>query len=204
MQVASSGKPKSRMRQSRAQDWFYKAESFTVEELPDDDLGYFGDVEVIRPDQLEEVDSGSEGGGTERLTDDEYWHSKLAERLEDLNCDSDTNTSRDNPDRTSSRKRRSRQRSKGDQHEHASRDNSADHEDMEVCPSPDAVHRTKRRRQKTRRSRTSERVIDRLPDVQIELIEPTAAMSPAVTSLEATVSTPSSNETPLEDLMDVD
>ena len=204
MPAASQAKPKSRMRQSRAQDWFYKAESLTVEELPDEDLGYYGNVEIIKPDQLEEVDSVDEGGATEHVTDHEYWHSTLAERLEDLNCDSDTNANGDHPDRSSSRKRQSRQRSKEDLREHGSHDQSADHEAMEVSPSPDAVHRAKRKRQKTRRSRTSERVIDRLPDVQIELVETTTAMSPTVTSPEAAVSTPSSNQTPLEDVMDID
>jgi len=89
----------------------HRRESFSelcIEELSPDDMGYDGDVEVLRPDHYEEVDSDFEDDRNVR----HQWHDtdeELARKLRHLVCDPEyADTSR--PDDTEqSKKRRSKE-----------------------------------------------------------------------------------------------
>src|SRR5436305_2864312 len=146
------------------------SDNITVEELSDDDYGYDGDIEVFRPDEYEEADSDTGGVVSPPILqqDSSYWQTKLSEKLTALNCNSDTNESQHNIDRPPSRKRRSRETAKEVGHGRAARDMSTSFEVMELVDGSGVGPPPKRRRRKSRRSRTSEQIIHKLPSVQAD------------------------------------
>jgi hypothetical protein len=81
-------KYKVRKRPRRA-----SSDGYSVEEISPDDIGYDGDIEVLRPDQYEEPDSDFEDDpALNRLwpdTDDE-----LASRLRRLSCERESKSAR--------------------------------------------------------------------------------------------------------------
>lgn len=178
----------------------------TIEEISDDDFAYDGDIEIVRPDQYEEVDSNT-GGVDSPLTfyqDATYWQIRLAEKLTALNCNSDTNESHDNTDRPPSRKRRSREPANDAGADETCRRLSAGVEVVEVKDGSDVAPRVKRRRRKSRRSKTSERIIHRLPVVTAKVRDKGKSSQAALTTSESSDGTPSSPHTPIKDAMDID
>jgi hypothetical protein len=182
------------------------SDNITVEELSDDEYGYDGDIEVFRPDECEEVDSDAGNIDSPPILqqDYSYWQTKLSEKLTALNCNSDTNESQENMDRPPSRKRRSRESAKDAGHGKAARDMFASLEVVELVDGSGVGPPAKRRRRKSRRSRTSEQIIHKLPIAQADPRDmDKSAVTAMVTSGSSTTS-PSSLETPAEDVMEID
>ena len=177
-----------------------------IEELPNDDFGYDGDVEIVKPDQLEEpesdLDRGPESEAAQEL-DYNIWQAKLAEKLKSLNCHSDSNDSRDDLKRPLSRKRRSRDPSQVFQQKPTKSRTTADVEVTELKEASDAPPRAKRRKWKRQRSKTADRVIERLPNI---LSGPNSVgnSSAALASSEDSPTTSSSLPTAAEDAMELD
>jgi hypothetical protein len=74
--------PKYRIRKRPRRE---SSDGFSVEEISPDDMGYDGDIEVLHPDQYEELESEFEDEALKKLwpdTDDE-----LASRLRRLSCE---------------------------------------------------------------------------------------------------------------------
>jgi hypothetical protein len=180
--------------------------NITIEELSDDDYAYDGDIEVVRPDQYEEADSDTGGVDSSPILhqDSTFWQTRLAEKLTALNCNSDTNESHDNTDRPPSRKRRSREPVTDPGPDKATQSLSADLEVVEVKDGSDAAPQVKRPRWKSRRSRTSERIIHRLPSAKAELRDMGKGSRAAMTTSESSATSSSSLHTHTEDAMDVD
>lgn len=180
--------------------------SITVEELSEDDYAYDGDIEIVRPDQYEEVDSdtGALDSPPVLQQDSTYWQSRLAEKLTGLNCNSDTNESQDNIDRPPSRKRRSRGQATDAGAGKAARRISTSLEVVELADASGAAPPTKRRRRKSRRSRTSERIVHLLPRVQAEEADVGKSAVTSMTASGSSTTSPSSPQTPAEDMMEVD
>jgi hypothetical protein len=182
------------------------SDNIIVEELSDDEYGYDGDIEVFRPDEYEEADSDTGNVDSPPILqqDYSYWQTKLSEKLTALNCNSDTNESQHNMDRPPSRKRRSRELAKDAGHGRAARDMSASFEVVELVDGSGVGPPAKRRRRKSRRSRTSEQIIHKLPIAQADPRDmDISAVTAMVTSGSSTTS-PSSLETPAEDVMEID
>src|SRR2546423_8629550 len=132
--------------------------NITIEELSDDEYAYDGDIEVVRPDQYEDVDSETEGINSPPILcqDPSYWQNRLAEKLTALSCNSDTNESQENTDRAAGRKRRSREQAPESGAVKGARDVSTNLEIVELVDNFGAAPPAKRRRRKSRRSKTSE------------------------------------------------
>lgn len=182
------------------------SDNITVEELSDDEYGYDGDIEVFRPDECEEADSdtGNVASPPVLRQDYSYWQAKLSEKLTALNCNSDTNESQDNMDRPSSRKRRSRESAKDAGHGRAARDMSASFEVVELVDGSGVGPPAKRRRRKSRRSKTSERIIHKLPSTQADPRDVDKTAVTAMVTSASSTTTSSSLETPVEDAMEID
>lgn len=58
-----------------------------VEELSDDDVGYASDIEVLRPDELEEVESESESSDGQDSEDKRDPHAAIVRRMSKLHCE---------------------------------------------------------------------------------------------------------------------
>lgn len=182
------------------------SDNITVEELSDDEYGYDGDIEVFRPDECEEADSdtGNVASPPVLRQDYSYWQAKLSEKLTALNCNSDTNESQDNMDRPPSRKRRSRESAKDAGHGRAARDMSASFEVVELVDGSGVGPPAKRRRHKSRRSKTSERIIHKLPTIQTDPRDVDKSAVTAMVTSASSTTTSSSLETPVEDAMEID
>ena len=182
------------------------SDNITVEELSDDEYGYDGDIEVFRPDEYEEADSDTGNVDSPPILqqDYSYWQTKLSEKLTALNCNSDTNESQGNMDRPPSRKRRSRESAKDAGHGRAARDMSASFEVVELVDGSGVGPPAKRRRRKSRRSRTSEQIIHKLPSVQADPRDMDKSAVTAMATSGSSTTSPSSPETPAEDVMEID
>jgi hypothetical protein len=182
------------------------SDNITVEELSDDEYGYDGDIEVFRPDEYEEADSdtGNVASPPVLRQDYSYWQARLSEKLTALNCNSDTNESQDNMDRPPSRKRRSRESAKDAGHGRAARDMSASFEVVELVDGSGVGPPAKRRRRKSRRSKTSERIIHKLPTTQTDPRDVDKSAVTAMVTSASSTTTSSSLETPVEDAMEID
>jgi hypothetical protein len=180
--------------------------NITVEELSDDEYGYDGDIEVFRPDEYEEADSdtGNVASPPVLQRDYSYWQTKLSEKLTALNCHSDTNESQDNMDRPPSRKRRSRDSTKDVEHGRAAHDTSASFEVVELVDGSGVGPPAKRRRRKSRRSRTSERIIHKLHGIQADSRDVDKSAVTAMATSGSSTTSSSSFETPVEDVMEID
>jgi len=193
------GSPRFHRRSSSSND-------ITVEELSDDEYGYDGDVEVFRPDEYEEADSdtGNVASPPVLQQDYSYWQTKLSEKLIALNCNSDTNESQENMDRPPSRKRRSRESAKDAEHGRAAHDVSTSFEVVELVDGSGLGPPAKRRRRKSRRSRTSERIIHKLHGTQADPRDVDKSAVTAMATSGSTTTSSSSLETPVEDMMEID
>jgi len=182
------------------------SDNIIVEELSDDEYGYDGDIEVFRPDEYEEADSDTGNVDSPPILqqDYSYWQTKLSEKLTALNCNSDTNESQHNMDRPPSRKRRSRELAKDAGHGRAARDMSASFEVVELVDGSGVGPPAKRRRRKSRRSRTSEQIIHKLPSVQADPRDMDKSVVTAMATSGSSTTSPSSPETPAEDMMEID
>ena len=180
--------------------------TISIEELSDDEYAYDGDIEIVRPDQYEEADSDTGDIDSPPILhqDPSYWQTRLAEKLTALNCDSDTNEGRENASRPPSRKRRSREPVIDPGPAKAARNGSADLEVVELKDGSDAALRVKRPRRKSQRSRTSERIVHRLPSAKADLRDMGKSTVSAMAMSESSITSPSSLHTPAEDAMDVD
>ena len=180
--------------------------AITIEELSDDENAYDGDIEVVRPDQYEDVESDTEGFNSPPILDHDqsYWQNRLAEKMTGLTCNSDTNESQDNTDRLPSRKRRSREQPTAAGAGKAATDMSASLEIIELVDDSVAGPPAKRRRRKSRRSRTSEKIIHKIPSIKLEPRDLGRSPANATATSESSTTSPSSLQTPVEDAMDVD
>jgi hypothetical protein len=180
--------------------------SFTVEELSEEDYAYDGDIEIVRPDQYEEADSDTGGLDSPPTLQQEstYWQSRLAEKLTALNCNSDTNESQENTDRPPSRKRRSRGQTTDNGAGKVGRRTSASLEVVELADGSGAAPPAKRRRRKSRRSRTSEQSVHLLPSAKAEQADIGKNAVTSMTASGSSTTSLSSPQTPTEDMMEID
>ena len=176
-----------------------------IEELSDDENAYDGDIEVVRPDQYEDVDSDTEGFNSPPILDHDqsYWQNRLAEKMTGLTCNPDTNESQDNTNRPPSRKRRSREHPTAAGAGKKTTDMSASLEIVELVDDSAAGPPAKKRRRKSRRSRTSEKIIHKLPSIKLEARDMGQSPVSATASTGSSTTSPSSLQTPVEDAMDV-
>lgn len=177
----------------------------TVEEISDGEFAYDGDIEVVRPDQYEEPES--DPGELEPLNiphhDYELWQNRLAEKLTALDCNSDTESA-DAEKRPPSRKRTSRDRVEITFADSSFPNSSAGLEITELQDEPDAGPHAKRPRRKVRRTKTGERIIHVLPNIQPNAGSIRQSTSAEIASSASSANTASSLQTPAEDAMEVD
>ena len=181
-------------------------DSITVEELSDGEMAYDGDIETVRPDEIEEPESdpGEDRSPDIPHYDYETWQNRLAEKMKALDCNSDTNDSQDVLSRPPSRKRRPQDRIEIDWADSSFPNSSGGPEVTEILDDPDNGPDAKRLRRKVRRTRTAERIIHRLPNTQIDMGDAREGIGAQIGSSESSVNTPSSIADPAGDAMDVD
>ena len=172
---------------------------FSLEELSEDDIGYDGDIEVVRP-EYEDAESGSEDGAHE----DEGYDSadsedQLAYRLRGLFCDPNTpsNSNKHSPKR--GRKRMSVEMEPTA--DSALRLGRSDIEIMELCVHTDDNQPTKRR--KKARSKAGERTVRLLSLDRADNATTSRAESPALGSSPRSNEYLPTHEESDEEMMDV-
>src|SRR5277367_4214391 len=136
--------------------------SLSIEELSEDEVGYDGDIEVIRPDQYEEPESEAGESETEPIVYHAYnnWQNKLSERMRALECNSDTNDSQDQLDRPPSRKRSSHQLGLDTNPERPVTSSPAGVEIIELENEANTSPLRKRIKRRTRRTKTDEKSVN--------------------------------------------
>jgi hypothetical protein len=136
--------------------------SLSIEELSEDEVGYDGDIEVIRPDQYEEPESEPGESEAEPIVYHAYnnWQNKLSERMQALDCNSDTNDSQDQLDRPPSRKRSSRQLGLDTNPERPVTSSPAGLEIIELENEADTSPLRKRIKRRIRRTKTNEKSVN--------------------------------------------
>ena len=176
-------------------------DSITVEELPDGEMAYDGDTETVRPDEIEEPQSDPEEvkSPDEPRYDYETWQNRLAEKLKELDCNSDDALSR-----PPSRKRRPQDQVESDWADGSLANSSGGPEITEVLDESGDGPDAKRLRRKVRRTRTAEKIVHKLPMIQTDLGEVRESTGAQIGSSDSSVNTPSSLPTPADDAMDVD
>ncbi len=180
-------------------------DSITVEELSDGETAYDGDIETVRPDEIEEPESDAEVESPDiPRYDYETWQSRLAEKLKALDCNSDANDSQDTQSRPPSRKRRPQDRVETGWADSSFPNSSGGPEVTEILDEPDDGPDAKRLRRKMRRTRTAERIIHKFPSIQTNTGEVRESTGAHLGSSESSGNTPSSLPTPTDDAMDVD
>jgi hypothetical protein len=180
-------------------------QNITIEELSDDEYAYDGDIEVVRPDEYEDVDSDTEGFYSPPILHDlSYWQNKLAEKLTTLNCNSDTNESQENIDMPRNRKRRPRDHPPRAEVGEVADEMSASLEVVELVDGSANAPPAKRRRRKSQRSRTSEKIIHNLTNIKADPRDTGKSSVTATTTSASSSASPAPIQTPIEDLMEVD
>jgi len=178
-----------------------------IQEISEDEIGYEGDIEVVRPDQYEEPDSDAGELHDTAISaghDYSFWQAKLAEKLRNLDCNSDTNDSQDCLDGPSTRKRRSREPTDPLLGQRIPAPRSATLEVTEVHDGKEEAHRPKRARRKSRRIKSADMFVKRLQSIKTDVKEQPDSTSAAMASSEGSLTTPESAHTAGEDAMEVD
>lgn len=180
-------------------------QSFSIEELSGDEIGYDGDIEIVQPDQYEEPESDQEGFAPAMVASHEYtyWQCKLAEKMKALDCNSDTNDSQDFLDRPPSRKRRSREAAHNFKADNGGLDSPEGLEIIELVNSRETAPHPKRLRRKSHRARPAEKAVPRFANVRDEAFQTPDSASAAMASAEESMNSPLEH-TPTDDAMDVD
>ena len=136
------------------------SDGYSVEELSPDDVGYDGDIEVLRPDQYEEPESDFEDDQALRRlwldTDDE-----LASRLRRLSCEREPKTAR-REDLQHGRKRLSAEMDVED--ETSPRLPRTEIDVCEIVDGQPAQRPTKRRKQRAEKEPLGQRVVKKQAD----------------------------------------
>ena len=190
----------------RAQKMPPSFEDLSIEELSEDEIGYDADIEVLRPDQCEEPDSDhcENKRATIEYRDYECWQNKLVEGMMSLDCNSTTYDSQELPETPPGRKRTSVEITGSNKEIGSSAVVDTTIGVMEVADDLDATPNPKRMRRKSRRTRTSERIVHRLPRVWTDVRDLAESTSAAMASSESSAKSKSSFDRIETEFMDID
>jgi hypothetical protein len=86
----------------------YTSADLLIQEIPDDETGYDADVEILRPDEYEELDSEKSEEAASSTESEERWRHDLIKHMKSLTCNPDASSVPNENDSSHGRKRRSK------------------------------------------------------------------------------------------------
>lgn len=181
-----------------------KSSDFLIQEVPDDEIGYDADVEVLKPDEYEELESERSDDAANSVESAGRPGDDLVERMKSLSCNSDTRIPLHDADSSRGRKRRSK-----DAFGAFAADTSTGHSEsqlevIEVGDDQDSRPRLKRARHRSRRSKLADDLVRKPPDSRSDKKEMEEILGGSRTPLDRSVAAESSPQEYRDEAMDLD
>jgi hypothetical protein len=174
-----------------------------IHEIFDDEVGYDADVETLRPDAYEEPDSEKSEDEADSTESEEQWRNELVKQMKSLSCDPNARHFSNEDGSSRGRKRRSKDAFGAPAAQISTVSSENQIEITEIADDHETRPRLKRVRRRSRRSRTVDRSIHKLPGSESEGGENEKDKRATGTVQEVANTTEFSSQEHLDDAMDL-
>lgn len=175
-----------------------------VHEIPDDEIGYDADVEILRPDAYEEPESETSEDAKSSTEAEEHRRNELVKHMKLLSCDTDARNNSNSGDSRRGRKRRSKDAFGTPAAQMSTVLSEGQIEVTEFVDEREVRSRFKRVRRRSRRSKTKDGLIGKPPDSESGLGKNGQGKGDSMAPQNESCTTDLSLQEHLDELMDLD